>query len=1214
MPSENHDPNENRLRQVASKVRQRWREANTSSEPSWRLRPFWRLLGRRLRKGPKSRTAHSSLPVLIKVFAGFSKVDGEVDEHDIDSSLGFLRYDYPEAIYSELRTLYTEALQESQDLNEIAADLATRLPQEDKVLLGVQLYVLISSGFELHREQLIHFYLFMANLGVASEAIDLVYQLNRDSEEEESLETAGQPLEVLRISGEEAADLTLESLPQQHALLAFRFQAQILLKNIGSNTVIVRGRQLQQGEFCRLYEGQRVLIADAVLSYQDLIFYFNAKKNLSTTQVFLGFESNEQPALERARGKQSHLDIRFGLKVSVTVLRDTMVTINKQRLREGDELEVSLHDRIRLEDHSEITIRDLHRWARELGGQFELSPSRSEYLISNDPSQLGPGDLLLSEGLGYDVLLRITCDDDRKRGELEVLTASQPILVEGVPVRERSPLKEDATITLEEGRFLRCHFSERIIEEERNVISKLEVREVNHSYDGKESALDGITLAARRGEMICVIGPSGCGKSTLLRVLSGQQEPSQGQVLLNSFSLYQNHKDITPYISYVPQEDAFDPHLTIQENIDYAAAIRAPGVARKDRRRRVDAKLVELGLNERRHRLAGTPKDKFLSGGERKRLNVGMDMIGLADIYLFDEPTSGLSSKDSEHVLEIIQGLSRHKIVFVSIHQPSARLFQMFDKALLLDKGGKLAFFGTPGQMLQYFKEAQEENVVPMGQTSTTVPLESNEAEAMPTTPDFVFDVLETPLRDLSGALIYTEDKAGHLAPARRFLPDFWRDRYQAHRTIREVKHLDPEDTRTQSNPPVLPKTPTRTWREKVTTFVTFFQRAFLSKLRNRGNLVTTLLEAPMLALLFALVLRWSEEERYTFGSAFHIPTYLFLSLVVAMFLGLTNSADEIIRDRAMLTRERNLGSRLFAYLSAKILTLSVFAAIQAAIYVLVGNTVLEIRGMFLLYFIWIFLTAVCGVSIGLLVSCLVNDVKTALNFIPIILLPQIILGGALIKYQEMNRDLPVLSSLKRWTTTDTEEVENPLKVPLICEFMPLRWSYEALVISQGKYNPLASALKTIGEREAIFAHKPELTDAEADELQSLKEARTIVLQLEAANGRKIRREVAKIHRRVQGNRFSSERYNRPPRDPYINVKEVFRNKKIYDLLDRSDMEVLDYRRDQTQPLNVFFGLEKTYAGVMFSTVRVNFYIMALFILGSALIVWGTLKYQLTRT
>ena len=230
MPSKNNDPNENRLSRVATKVRERWREANASAEPSWRLRPFWRLLGRRLRKGPQATTAYSSLPVLIKVFAGFSKVDGEVDEHDIDSSLGFLRYDYPEAIYSELRKLYTEALQESQDLNEIAADLATRLPPEEKILLGVQLYVLISSGFELHREQLIHFYLFMTNLGVASEAIDLVYQLNRDSEEEGSSEGIGQPLEVLRISGDEGSDLTLESLPPDHALLSFAFRRRSSLR------------------------------------------------------------------------------------------------------------------------------------------------------------------------------------------------------------------------------------------------------------------------------------------------------------------------------------------------------------------------------------------------------------------------------------------------------------------------------------------------------------------------------------------------------------------------------------------------------------------------------------------------------------------------------------------------------------------------------------------------------------------------------------------------------------------------------------------------------------------------------------------------------------------------------------------------------------------------------------------------------------------------
>ncbi len=1207
------DESGNRLTRLSEKVRNPWSEKLRSPEPSWRLRPFWRLLGRRLTKRPTSKTAYSLLPVLIKVFAGFSKVDGEIDEYDIDSSLGFLRYDYPEAVYSELRALYSEALQESQDLEEIAAELAAVLSQEDKILLGVQLYVLVSRGANLQREQLVDFYLFMTNLGVASEAIDLVYQLNRNEGEEPESIGKAQPLEVLRISAAEDADLRLKSLPPNQALLAFRFQTQILLKNVGVLPLIVRGRELQQGEFCRLYEGHRVLLANSVLNYKDLTFYFNAKKHLDATQVFLGMDGG-QPVLERAPTKSSHLDIRFGLTITVRVLRDTRAKIHDERLRAGGTFEVTLSDRIRFDDYTEISFEELHRRARVLGGRFELSPNRSEYLVSNDPSQLRPGDILLSGDHNQQhVLLKLTFHEARKEGELEILEASQPILVGGSPVKGTVKLPENVTIAIGEGLFLRCHFAEGIVEEERNVINKLVIREVSHSYDGKEKALDGISLEARRGEMICVMGPSGCGKSSLLRVLSGHIAPSRGEVTLNGFSLYEHHQELTPYICYIPQEDAFDAHLTIQENIDFAAAVRSPKLKRKDRRRRVDAKLVELGLNERRHRLAGTPKDKFLSGGERKRLNVGMDMIGLSDVYLIDEPTSGLSSKDSEHVLEIIHGLSQHKIVFVSIHQPSARLFRLFDKAILLDRGGKLAFFGTPDQMLHYFEEARAENLVPVGQVGTTVTL-PEAIPSEPTTPDFIFDVLETPLLDFSGAPIYEEDQSGHLTPARRFVPDFWRDRYQAHQTMREVKEVAAEESRDHTTASTAPRRLGRTMRERATTAATYFQRSFLSKLRNRANLVTTLLEAPMLALLISLVLRWSEDDRYTFGNAFHIPTYLFLSLVVAMFLGLTNSADEIIRDRALLTRERNLGSRLLSYVVTKILTLSIFAAIQCAIYVLVGNFVLEIRGMFLHYFLWLFLTTVCGVSVGLLVSCLVNDVKTALNIIPLILLPQIILGGALIKYQEMNRDLPIVSALKRWTTTSTEEAENPLKVPLICEFMPLRWSYEGLVISQGKHNPLARALKTIRARDDYFASKTTLTEEEDKELRALKEARTILLQLEARNGRKIAREVGRIHRRVRKNSFSTSTYDKPSKDPYINVKEVFRNKKIFDLLDRSAMEVLDHRRDPSQPLNVFFGTEKTYLGKTFETIHINFLVIFGFAFLSAFVVWGTLRFQLTRT
>ena len=160
-------------------------------------------------------------------------------------------------------------------------------------------------------------------------------------------------------------------------------------------------------------------------------------------------------------------------------------------------------------------------------------------------------------------------------------------------------------------------------------------------------------------------------------------------------------------------------------------------------------------MSERRDSVVGSPVKKTLSGGERKRLNIGLDMIGSSDIYLFDEPTSGLSSKDSEHVIEIIRGMAHNKIIIVTIHQPSSKLFQMFHKAILLDKGGRLVFFGTPTDMLRYFAEAEHQHQ--FGADLGACP------SCGTTRPEFIFDVLETPLRDLSGDIIYEENNRGQL-------------------------------------------------------------------------------------------------------------------------------------------------------------------------------------------------------------------------------------------------------------------------------------------------------------------------------------------------------------------------------------------------------------------------------------------------------------------
>src|SRR2546427_4054476 len=943
---------------------------------AYRVRRTGRRLVRRALRKPRSVSEGPNLlPLLIQVLASFTKADGVILEEEIDSSLGFLRYDYPEAVYSELRQLFRQALYEQQDLAAMAQKLGAQLSTERKIMLGVQLYDLISQA-GLKQEQVVAFYSFMSQLGMAAQAIDIVYQLNASEDSDPLIYQRGaSPLESLSFAANGKGDVTLKSLAENDRLLAFRYRDLILLKNYSGQNVSVRGRPLSRGGFCRIYPAQRILAGDQVLSYQELATYFNAKKNVSLPQIFVRANKDaDEVGLERSRSRESSLEITFGLKVHVKALRDVDAVLNGTKLKAGTPVEATLEDKIIFHNDSEMDLMDLRRRARALGGRFQLKASKSEYLVSNDPSRLEAGDILLSPGTSGDVLLKIFCDYDQRVGLLEVIEADRPILVGENPIRTTAPLKDGDTIRIDIGQFLRCNFSERIIEEERNIIRTLEVNEVTHRFSNGEIGLEGNSFSVTRGELVCVMGASGSGKSTLLKVLAGQLQPTSGEVILNGQSLYPNLDTLKRYLSYMPQEDAFDEHLTIGENLLFAASIRSPHLSRRDRTRRLDAKLIELGLGERRDAVVGSPDKKLLSGGERKRLNIGLDMIGMSDVYLFDEPTSGLSSKDSEHVMEIIRSMAHNKIVIVTIHQPSSKIFQMFHKAILLDKGGRLVFFGAPSDMLRYFAEAEHQHQF------------GAELGACPscgtTRPEFIFDVLETPLRDLSGDIIYEENSRGQLVASRRYSPDFWRDKYEAFRLIQDVKQVSLR--KEQGAPlPVAPaqkkRVPIR-WRDEWTQFRTLLRRSFISKLRNRANLIITIGVAPVLALLIATILRYSDSGHYDFASAYHIPTFLFLSLIVAMFLGLTNSADDIIRDRVVLQRERNLNVRLPYYVFSKTLTLGVFALIQCILFVLIGNYVLQIRGMFWIDLGIMLMTAMGGVSLSLVISSLVADQKPAAN------------------------------------------------------------------------------------------------------------------------------------------------------------------------------------------------------------------------------------------
>ena len=1167
-----------------------------------------RWVRRALRKPRSVSEGPNLLPLLIQVLASFTKADGVLLEEEIDSSLGFLRYDYPEAVYSELRQLFRQALYEQQDLAAMAQKLGAQLGTERKIMLGVQLYDLISQA-GLKQEQVVAFYSFMSQLGMAAQAIDIVYQLNASEDSDPSIYQHGaSPLESLSFGINGKADVTLKNLAGNDRLMAFRYHDLILLKNYSGQNVSVRGRPLVRGGFCRIYPGQRILVGDQVLSYQELALYFNAKKNVSLPQIFIRVhKDSDRVELERSRTRESSLRVTFGLKVRVKALRDVDAELNGVKLKAGAQVEAALEDKIIFHNDSEMDLIDLRRRARALGGRFQLKASKSEYLVSNDPSRLEADDILLSPGTSGDVLLKIFCDYDQRVGVLEVIEADRPIIVGDTPVRTTAPLKDGDSIRIDVGQFLRCNFSERIIEEERNIIRTLEMNEVTHRFGKGEIGLEGISFNVTRGELVCVMGASGSGKSTLLRVLAGQLQPTTGEVVLNGQSLYRNLDALKHYISYMPQQDAFDEHLTIGENLQFAAAIRAPHLSRRDRVRRLDAKLIELGLSERRDAVVGSPERKTLSGGERKRLNIGLDMIGMSDVYLFDEPTSGLSSKDSEHVMEIIRGMAHNKIIVVTIHQPSSKIFQMFHKAILLDKGGRLVFFGTPSEMLRYFAEAEHQHQF------------GAELGACPscgtTRPEFIFDVLETPLRDLSGDVIYEENIRGQLVPSRRYSPEFWRDKYEAFRLIQDVKQVS---LRQESVTP-LPAAPARKkrlpirWHDQWTQFRTLLRRAFISKLRNRANLVITICVSPVLALLIATLLRYSESGTYDFASAYHIPTFLFLGLIVAMFLGLTNSADDIIRDRAVLQRERNLDVRLSYYVIAKTLTLGVFALVQCVLFVLIGDYVLQIRGMFWIYLGIMFMTAMSGVSLGLLISSLVADPKTAANIVPLVLIPQIIMGGALIKYEDMNRNLALLYTLSHWfsehpSTDKSKKMESKLQVPFVCQFVAMRWSYEEMVLAQAKLNPLTRRQdRTQREIDRIVAeHRQD--PAESTRLDDLKETLAVLSGLEASSVSELDRYLSLVDQILDRKRPFDRSLFKNAIGP-ITAEQIYVNQKVSDLISNAEMEQSDYRRGNRP--NVFFGAEKHFFGIKIGAFVFDTAVLVVSTLGLLALLHWILRKQL---
>jgi len=532
-------------------------------------------------------------------------------------------------------------------------------------------------------------------------------------------------------------------------------------------------------------------------------------------------------------------------------------------------------------------------------------------------------------------------------------------------------------------------------------------KEISYRFKKSTNGIHPFSLTATSGELIGVMGGSGVGKSTLLNVLNGNLKLNDGQILINGFDLEKDHDALQGMIGFVPQDDLLIDELTVFQNLYYNAKLCFRDFSEKKIIRAVMRVLMDIDLISIRNLTVGDPLNKFISGGQRKRLNIALELIREPAVLFADEPTSGLSSMDSEMVMLLLKEQTlKGRLVIVNIHQPSSDIYKLFDKLLIMDKGGYPIYYGNPIDALTYFKLAGNH----------VNPDESECQSCGYVNPEQLLQITEAKI----------VNEYGRFTGNRKTTPKEW---YESFR-----KNIQPS-LKLKEEKKEIPKSHFKI-PGKIKQFRIFSIRNLLTKITNRQYMLINLLEAPFLAALLAYLTRYSFGEQYIFGDNRNLVPYLFMSVVVSLFLGMMVSAEEIIRDRRILKREAFLNLSRFSYLNSKIILLFALSAIQAFLYVVVGNWIMGIHGMTLSYWLILFATSCCANLIGLNISSGLNSVVAIYILIPFIIVPQLLLSGTVVPFDYLN---PSIASRKH--------------VPLVGNMMTSRWTFEALAVEQFRNN-----------------------------------------------------------------------------------------------------------------------------------------------------------------
>jgi ABC-type multidrug transport system ATPase subunit len=539
----------------------------------------------------------------------------------------------------------------------------------------------------------------------------------------------------------------------------------------------------------------------------------------------------------------------------------------------------------------------------------------------------------------------------------------------------------------------------------------LVANDVVFKFRNSENGIQNLNMHEESGKLVGILGGSGVGKSTTLSILNGTLKPQSGEVLINGNNLYDNNEkeQLKGIIGFVPQDDLLIEDLTVYQNLYYNAKMCLNNLSENEIVEVVNKTLADFDLEDTRDLKVGNPLKKIISGGQRKRVNIALELLREPTILFVDEPTSGLSSIDSEMVMNLLKEQTyKGKLVIINIHQPSSEIYKMFDKIMIIDKGGYQIYYGNPTEAIVYFKKVSnhsnpdEDQCTKCGNINT----------------DQILQIIESKVINEQGKATRTRK----IAP--RELAEKFRNS-----TAGALKKGIPKKQKLPENNFSVPGLLKQSG--------IFFTRDLLSKLANKQYILISLLGPPLLAFLLAYFTKYTNGAYYEFSENENIPAYLFMCVITSLFFGLMISSEEIVKDRKILKRESFLNLSWFSYLNSKIMIMFILSAIQTISFVIIGNLILGIKGMMLSYWLVLFTTSCSANILGLNISSAFTSVITIYIIIPFIIIPQLLFSGVLVKFDKLH--------ISQYSSREF--------VPVIGDLMTARWSFEALAVEQFRNN-----------------------------------------------------------------------------------------------------------------------------------------------------------------